>query len=211
VAFRNNVKVHKYHLRRANDGLSTVAKRPQSPIDVIDKFLLSDRAPDNSMGLSDLDGFLTGIVIGPELIMPSEWLGVIWGDDSPKFRDAKEAQSILTAVMSLYNEIVRGFQNDPPILEPIFWETDDGKVIAADWAEGFHDAIKLRPAAWQALFIDDDDKGSELLRPILILCSDGSGGSLLKIDPSDEHELMVKATDEIVSSVIAIYEFWKSR
>ena len=31
-------------------------------------------APDDSMGLSDLDGFLTGIAVGPELILPSEWL-----------------------------------------------------------------------------------------------------------------------------------------
>ena len=40
------------------------------------------------MGLSDLDGFLTGIAIGPELILPSEWLPVIWGGDSPKFKSA---------------------------------------------------------------------------------------------------------------------------
>jgi uncharacterized protein len=33
---------------------------------------MSDHAPDNCMGLSDLDGFLTGIVVGPELILPSE-------------------------------------------------------------------------------------------------------------------------------------------
>ena len=30
----------------------------------------SDLSPDDCMGLSDLDGFVTAIVIGPELIMP---------------------------------------------------------------------------------------------------------------------------------------------
>jgi uncharacterized protein len=36
------------------------------PIDLnaLDDYLMSDHAPDDSMGLSDLDGFLTGIVIG---------------------------------------------------------------------------------------------------------------------------------------------------
>ena len=41
-------------------------------LDVLDAYFTSDRAPENSTGLSDLDGFLTAVVIGPELIMPSD-------------------------------------------------------------------------------------------------------------------------------------------
>jgi uncharacterized protein len=44
----------------------------------LDRYLNSNLSPDDCMGLSDLDGFLTSIVIGPELIMPSEcclWSG----------------------------------------------------------------------------------------------------------------------------------------
>ena len=33
-------------------------------LDALDDYLMSDHAPDDSMGLSDLDGFLTGIVVG---------------------------------------------------------------------------------------------------------------------------------------------------
>jgi uncharacterized protein len=40
---------------------------------------MSDHNTDDSMGLSDLDGFLTGVVVGPELILPTKWLPVIWG------------------------------------------------------------------------------------------------------------------------------------
>jgi Uncharacterised protein family (UPF0149) len=40
--------------------------------------LAFDHAPDGNIGLSNLDGFLTGIVVGPELNLPSEWLPVIW-------------------------------------------------------------------------------------------------------------------------------------
>ena len=35
-------------------------------LDILDDYLISNHAPDNSMGLSDLDGFLTGIAVGPE-------------------------------------------------------------------------------------------------------------------------------------------------
>jgi uncharacterized protein len=59
------------------------------------------------MAPSDLDGFLTGIAVGPELVMLSEWLPVIWGGKEP-FTDQDEAQAVLGAVMGRYgryNEI----------------------------------------------------------------------------------------------------------
>ena len=37
-------------------------------LDAFDDYLMSEHAPEESMGLSDLDGFLTGVVVGPELI-----------------------------------------------------------------------------------------------------------------------------------------------
>src|SRR4029077_20912920 len=50
------------------------------PIDLerLDEFLASDRAPAECMQLSELDGFLTGVAVGPELIPPSVWLPMIW-------------------------------------------------------------------------------------------------------------------------------------
>ncbi len=42
---------------------------PPIDLDALGAFLMSDRAPEDSMGLSDLDGLLTGVVVGPELVM----------------------------------------------------------------------------------------------------------------------------------------------
>ena len=69
----------------------------------LDGFLMSDRAPEDCMQLSDLDGFLTAVAIGPELILPSEWLPVIWGKGEPEFESAEEAQSVIGAIMARYN------------------------------------------------------------------------------------------------------------
>ncbi len=53
-----------------------MAKMPSEPnhidLDALDAFLLSERAPEKSVGLSDLGGFLTGVIVCPELLMPSE-------------------------------------------------------------------------------------------------------------------------------------------
>ena len=43
----------------------------ESDLDYLDEWLASEESPPNSMMLSDLDGFLTAIAIGPEVILPS--------------------------------------------------------------------------------------------------------------------------------------------
>jgi uncharacterized protein len=88
-------------------------------LDALDTFLLSDRAPEESMGLSDLDGFLTGMVVGPELILPSKWLPVVWGGGEPTFESVEEAGSILGTIMGRYNEIVRTLAAAPEDLDPV--------------------------------------------------------------------------------------------
>jgi yecA family protein len=84
-------------------------------LDALDDYLLSDHAPGDSMGLSDLDGFLTGIVVGPELILPSEWLPVIWGGEEPEFETETEMRG-------RYNEIVGCLDSEPENFEPILME-----------------------------------------------------------------------------------------
>ena len=73
----------------------------EGPIDlnVLGDYLMSDHAPDDSMGLSELDGFLTGIVVGPELILPSEWRLVIWGGEEPVFQTKVEMRTVLGTIM----------------------------------------------------------------------------------------------------------------
>ena len=66
-------------------------------LDALDAFLFSDQSPSDSMMLSDLDGFLTAIPIGPELIMPSKWLPMIWGDDEPVFTEKPRCRLSLAA------------------------------------------------------------------------------------------------------------------
>ena len=116
-------------------------------LDALDDYLTSDLAPDDCMGLSDLDGFLTGIVVGPELILPSEWMPMIWGGDEPLFETEEEMRTVLGTIMGRYNEIAACFNTNPSEFDPIFLEGPEGEVIASDWAGGFLDAVALRPEA----------------------------------------------------------------
>ena len=184
---------------------------PAGPVDLeaLDQFLMSDASPEDCMQLSDLDGFLTGIAIGPELVMPSEWLPAIWGGDEPAFESIEQAQTVIGTIMGRYNEILRALSNDPEAYAPLFWEGPDGEVIAADWAEGFVDAIRLRPKAWRPLL--EDREALVTLMPILALCGDAEGGSPLELDMEEDADLLAQAPDLIPACVAGIDGFWKER
>jgi uncharacterized protein len=175
-----------------------------SPIDLdaLDDYLMSDRAPEDSMGLSDLDGFLTGVVIGPEVILPSEWLPVIWGRQEPRFESEDEMRIVLGTIMALYNEIAACFNSDPDEFDPVFWEGPEGQVIASDWAAGFLDAVALRPQAWKPLI--EDDHARILMAPLFLL----NGDIEFDASPAGEDELLAEASDMIPTCIAGIYEFW---
>jgi uncharacterized protein len=141
--------------------------QPIPPVDLeaLDAYLMSASAPANSMGLSDLDGFLTGLAVRPDPIMPSEWLPLIWGGDEPDFATLDQANAILGTIMARYNEIVARLDTDRDGFDPIFLEGEDEQVIVTDWAAGFMDAVILRTRAWAPILEDEGDSGL-LSRPV---------------------------------------------
>jgi len=176
----------------------------EADIEALDEFLMSDQSPSDCMMLCDLDGFLTGIAIGPELIMPSEWLPLIWGGEEPTFDDAAQAQAIIGTIMGRYNEILG--QVADGAVAPIIMETPGGDVIAADWAEGFMQAVALRAAAWKPLLKSEKDMA--LMLPILALCCDEDGEPLLDLPQDVEDRLFAEAGDLIPECVLAIADYW---
>jgi uncharacterized protein len=72
--------------------------------------------PDDSepMLISELDGFLAGILVCPDLIMPGEWLPMVWGsgDDNaaPVFESTEHAEKLIGLVMQHYNATANDLQ-----------------------------------------------------------------------------------------------------
>jgi uncharacterized protein len=135
-----------------------------------DEYLMSDTSPDDCMLLSEMDGFLTGIVVGPEPVPQSEWMPVIWGGEESEFDSEQQGQVIHGTIMGRYNEIVATMRNDPDSFEPIFYEAPDGTLIVTAWAAGFLDAVKLRRQAWEPLV--KHRRANILLMPLIILGDD---------------------------------------
>jgi uncharacterized protein len=176
-------------------------------LDALDAFLSSDQSPPDSMMLSDLDGFLTAIAIGPELVSPSEWMLVIWGGDDPIFANEAQMQAVLGGILSRYNQIRHEIADGT--FEPILWSDTDGTVIATDWAEGFMQGVGLRATKWERLFRSEG--GGHLIFPILALCGDENGESLLGIEPEDEDRITAEAATLLPGCAMAIADYWRRR
>ena len=175
--------------------------------DILDEFLSSDRAPPDCMSLPELDGFMTAVAIGPELIPPSEWMPVIWGDGAPSYTDEEEMLAVLGGMMSRYNEILTTIGDGS--FEPILWEDTDGSVIPVDWAEGFLAGAGLRAAAWEPLFQSEED--GFCMVPILSWGSEEFGDAMFEESPEAADELWDSAATLLPASVLAVAAYWKQR
>ena len=165
------------------------------------------------MDLSELDGFLAGLIVGPELIPPSEWLPVVWNGEEPDFITEAEAEAVLGAIMRRYDDIAASLDGDVSTYMPIFWEHDDGTPIVEDWAYGFMHAVSLRTEAWDAVLRDEDS--AILLIPIGIIASqvaaveDDNDDMVLPDEALDE--LMRDSDTTMIASVIGLHRFWRDR
>ena len=81
------------------------------------------------MSPMELDGYLTGIVVSPDLLLPSRWLDRIWGENEPTFDGLDQMQTVIAAVMDHYNAIIAaldaGFKQieakKPPTIARCSW------------------------------------------------------------------------------------------
>jgi uncharacterized protein len=174
----------------------------------LDDYLMSEESPEDSMLISDLDGFLTGLAVSPDLILPSEWMPVIWRGEEPRFADKAEADRIMGAITARYNEILSNL--DAGQLDPVF-EAWDGTTVVTDWAAGFLDAAMLRPDTWVELI--RHDVMVYVFYPMLLLGADDDEKPPFGAPPASEDAmdaLLEAGPDIIVECVFRIREHWQS-
>lgn len=121
-------------------------KLTDSDLERLESFLL-EAGHDETMLLSELDGFLAGVVISPDLVPPSQWWPVIWGEGGPVFETEGEINEILGLIMARYNQIARAL-SDRGAYAPILEEDSDGTWLWELWASGFGKAFALAPGGW---------------------------------------------------------------
>ena len=166
----------------------------------LDEFFLSDEAPDGSMALSNLDGFLTAVAIGPEQIKPSEWLPRIWGDETPEFLSEEQANRVIGTILGHYNQIITQLRDDPGRYQPLIRQNEHGQVIARDWVAGFMDGVALRFHGWQALLKSKEYRN--YFAPIAVHITDAQGNHPLKPEESENVKALIERAAELIPAAV---------
>ena len=169
--------------------------------------------PPGTLTYHELQGFLFTVVSAPELIPPSEWLPIIFGEEDAGYSNLDEANEILGQIMALYNTINAAVL-DPPTLLPADCQLHDD-VLAnfeddapiAQWSRGF-----LRGHQWlEQLWEDLPDEMAEELDATLMALAFFSSRQMAEDfhaeDTRDEQsfEAMADAIYRVVPMAVAQY------
>lgn len=109
-------------------------------------------SPDEAMSFEELDGFFHSLVIGPDMVMPSEYLREIWGE-GPVFDNVAHAREVMALMQRHWNAIA---ERAAAIAPPVMWlEPSDEDPPGTRWACGFARGVGLRLQSWEALAEDE--------------------------------------------------------
>ncbi len=134
----------------------------------------------------ELEGFLTGVIVSPELVPTSQWLEALWGEDEPVFDSSEQAQIVLDCVMGLYNTTIEKIDSEGGDWRPMFMDSIGEPQLeqAEAWVRGFWEAAALAPEAWPALA--SDERTQVLIEPFVALIEIAKLDGGLRPDNADE-------------------------
>ncbi|WP_421693533.1 UPF0149 family protein [Aestuariivirga sp.] len=111
-------------------------------------YVASGRAPRWTMAPADIHGFLTGLAMaGP--LPDTEWTSWIWSGDVPEFESEAEEWSVMTDLLAYEVQVREALGNYRILTAAILPHGGNGWFFAADWAEGFLQAIEANPHPWR--------------------------------------------------------------
>ena len=151
------------------------------------------------MLLSQLDGLLAGVLVCPDLILPGEWLPLVWGgDEEPVFGDLAQAQRLTAMIMEHYNGIRADLHRGRGRYAPVFdIDTRHDEVLWELWIDGFESAMALRPDSWTEIAASGGDAAEALIG---LAC-------LIKI-ANDDADLPPDVVDSLTAEAADLIPIW---
>ena len=124
---------------------------------VLRKMLELATEPDESLTYNAMRGFLFGLAMTPDMVLPSEWLPMVFGEEMITLDSEEQGQHLLNTLMRVANDFTVRFQEATlrfPFDKENITNPDDLLPIQ-EWVYGLNEALYLRPDCWSK---DDSSK-----------------------------------------------------
>lgn len=179
--------------------------------DELDELL--DHYP-GSCAIEELDGLFCALVIGPELIPPSEWMPVVLGEEEEDDLSEESVRRTFELLLRHWNGVAAGFREDwsgvsadegaEQMYFPFLDDPEEsGCPLAEGWARGFRDGLDwLEDKYWDALEEDE-----ECVAVLNLIAAFDTG------EKSPGVPLTLEERDDVISLLVAglqyLYVFWR--
>jgi len=113
----------------------------------VDNLLMEHGNDDSILSMSELDGFFTALVSGPEMVAPSKWYPEIWGGagNEPEWESESQLQKFMGLLMQHMNDVVSALMEYPDRFVALFQvnSQDHSDYIVEDWCFGYMHGVVL--------------------------------------------------------------------
>lgn len=129
----------------------------------------------------------------------AEWMSWIWSGEEPQFESEDEEWNVLSDLLSFEAQIRQSLSAYRIVTPAVLPCTEDGLYFAADWAEGFFQAIEANPQPWQKAV----ELAESSLQIVLTACyhnHDDENGGYMGHDGMDELNYHLRHLNRIMQS-----------
>lgn len=171
---------------------------------------LDDLALDSeAMLLSQFDGLVAGVLVCPDLILPGEWLPLVWGgdgEDGATFKDLRHMREVTAMVMEHYNAVATTLQRGKGYAAIFDVDSHHDETLWEIWIEGFDAAISLRPGAWLEMIKSTDELIGKTVGIMMNLADIARGESELSQESIDRLTLEAPG---LIPGLVEILNEWR--
>jgi uncharacterized protein len=154
--------------------MRTIKKLTPKHRATLKKFMARPGHPEGTLSYGEMQGFLFTVAFAPDMVMPSEWLPMIFGDAEPPFHSDREAETVMGALMALFNEVVSSaskeaatrLPSDCAFLEDTLANLESDAPVS-QWCRGFQFGHSWLEESWEAGVTEDIE--DEFARSLLVL------------------------------------------
>ena len=167
---------------------------------------------EDALTIPELHGFLSAVIIGPEVVPPGVWLSYVFNSEGemPVFSSIEEANDVCGIVINYYNQIIHDMDTDTYV--PVFSikrRNNKDVLDPVSWCFNFAEGVLLTEEAWLS---EEDETLDALMLPIYYFVNPEEFGSISRYPSGRKRRGFDQQMMELIPrSVLSIRNYWREK